>query len=99
MSLDRREYPYLAALLVPVVVVFAAFFLLPMAKLIAIGGSGEAGFREYLTVVNTPRHFESLVATVVLSATVTLAGLFSKIIFVRGVIASATRFTSMRKSG
>lgn len=90
MSLDRREYPYLAALLVPVIVVFAAFFLFPMAKLIAIGGSGEAGFKEYLTVVNTPRHFESLVATVVLSATVTLAALV--ISTISGVFLERNRF-------
>lgn len=90
MSLDRREIPYLAALLVPVIVVFAAFFLLPMAKLIAIGGSGELGFEEYLTVLDTPRHFESLVATVVLSATVTLSALV--ISTISGVFLERNRF-------
>lgn len=91
MSLDRREYPYLAAFLIPALIVFAAFFLLPMTKLITIGGSGEAGFREYLTVINTPRHFESLVATVILSAATTLAALV--ISTISGVFLERNRFT------
>lgn len=62
-------------LILPAGIVFAAFFLLPMARLALVGASGPAGLAEYLSIVTTPRHFESLVATVVLSVTVTLAAL------------------------
>ncbi len=76
--------------MLPVVIVFSAFFLLPMAKLIVVGGSGETGLGEYLTVLNTPRHFESMVSTLVLSATVTLAALV--ISAVSGVFLERNRF-------
>jgi putative spermidine/putrescine transport system permease protein len=74
-AVERRELPYLAALIVPITTVFLAFFLLPMARLVGVGASGEAGVAEYLTFLTTPRHFESLVATLVLSAVVTVAAL------------------------
>ncbi|NNE24458.1 MAG: ABC transporter permease [Rhizobiales bacterium] len=90
MSLDRREIPFLAAMLIPVFVVFATFFLLPMAKLIVVAGSGENGMSEYLTVIRTPRHFESLVATVLLSAVTTLAALV--ISTISGVFLERNRF-------
>lgn len=67
--------PLLLCLILPAGIVFAAFFLLPMARLAVVGASGPAGVAEYLTIVTTPRHFESLVATVLLSVTVTLAAL------------------------
>lgn len=90
MSLDRREIPYLAAMLIPAFIVFATFFLLPMAKLIVLAGSGENGLGEYLTILNTPRHFESMVATVVLSATTTIAALIVSTI--SGVFLERNRF-------
>ncbi len=90
MSLDRREIPYLAAMLIPAFIVFATFFLLPMAKLIVLAGSGEKGLGEYLTILTTPRHFESLVATVLLSATTTIAALI--ISTISGVFLERNRF-------
>jgi putative spermidine/putrescine transport system permease protein len=44
-----------------------------MARLLAVGASGEMGISAYWAVVTDPRYFSSLVSTVVLSATVTLA--------------------------
>lgn len=90
MTLERREYPYLAIFLIPAFVVFVTFFLLPMAKLVMIAGSGPSGFMEYLTVIRTPRHFESLVATVLLSAATTLAAL--AISTISGVFLERNRF-------
>ena len=89
-----NEYPRLFVLMLPVAIVFSAFFLLPMAKLILIGGSGENGFSEYLTVFYTPRHFESLVATLILSASVTLAALVVSTI--SGVFLVRNRFPGRR---
>ena len=77
-------------MLIPVFVVFATFFLLPMAKLVVVAGSGENGMSEYLTVIRTPRHFESLVATVLLSAVTTLAALV--ISTISGVFLERNRF-------
>ncbi len=77
-------------MLIPAFVVFATFFLLPMAKLIVLAGSGENGLRESLTILTTPRHFESLVATVLLSATTTIAALI--ISTISGVFLERNRF-------
>ncbi len=77
-------------MLIPVFVVFATFFLLPMARLVLVAGSGENGMSEYLTVIRTPRHFESLIATVLLSAVTTLAALV--ISGISGVFLERNRF-------
>ena len=90
MSPDRREIPFLAAMMIPTAVVFAAFFILPMAKLVVVAGSGENGMSEYLTALRTPRHLESLIATIVLSATTTLAALV--ISTISGVFLERNRF-------
>ena len=90
MTLERREYPYLAIFLIPAFVVFVTFFLLPMAKLVMVAGSGPSGFMEYLTVIRTPRHFQSLVATVLLSGATTLAAL--AISTISGVFLERNRF-------
>lgn len=73
--MERREYPYLAILVLPVLVVSSAFFLLPMARLLAVAASGPEGLNAYFAILTTPRYFESLVATIALSASVTLVTL------------------------
>jgi putative spermidine/putrescine transport system permease protein len=88
--MKHTEYPRLFLMMLPVAIVFATFFLLPMARLVLIGGAGETGFSEYLTVFNTPRHFESLVATLILSASVTLAAVV--ISAISGVFLERNRF-------
>jgi putative spermidine/putrescine transport system permease protein len=71
-------------LLAPALAVFGAFWLLPLARLAAVGWSGPEGFGAYLAVVTHAAYFRSLVSTVVLSFGVTavtlvisgIAGLF-----------------------
>lgn len=69
------EAPLHAALIAPAAAVFAAFFLIPLARLFLIGGSGEDGWAAYATVLTDPRHLDSLLSTLLLSAGVTVATL------------------------
>lgn len=62
-------------LLLPLLALTAAFFVLPMARLVLVGGSGEQGLAAYAAILVTPRYREALVATVLLSALVTAAAL------------------------
>ena len=73
MKPDQRESLRHIALLLPALTIFSAFWLLPMARLLAVGASGEMGISAYWAVVTDARYFSSLVSTVVLSATVTVA--------------------------
>ncbi len=68
-SSNRRRALLLA---VPALVVFAAFWLLPMARLAQVGASGPDGIAAYFAVVTNPRYFASLVSTVLLSAAVSV---------------------------
>jgi putative spermidine/putrescine transport system permease protein len=58
-------------LFLPCLTISAAFFLLPMAYLLSLGAQGEKGMMAYVTILAEPRHFESLVYTLVLSIAVT----------------------------
>lgn len=84
---DRRRALLLA---VPALAVFAAFWLLPMARLVHVGASGPEGARAYLAVVTNPRYFRSLLSTVGLSAGVTVATL--AISLVAGMFLQRNRF-------
>ena len=84
---DRRRAILLA---VPALVVFAAFWLLPMARLVHVGASGPTGARAYLAVVTDARYFRSLVSTVALSAGVTVATV--AIALVAGMFLQRNRF-------
>jgi putative spermidine/putrescine transport system permease protein len=88
--MERRELPNLMILVVPVVAIFAAFFLLPMGRLVVVAGSGEEGTDAYIAFLTTPRYFESLIATIVLSVSVTLATLV--ISTISGVFLERNRF-------
>ncbi|MDR3439661.1 ABC transporter permease [Telmatospirillum sp.] len=74
----------------PAVVVFGAFWLLPMARLAVFAAGGQLGWAAYLAVVTHPRYLESLISTVVLSAAVTAATL--AIGGIAGVFLSRHRF-------
>ena len=63
----------LGACLAPAAAVFGAFWLLPMAWLAMLPAS--KGWQTYFAVLTDPRYLESLVNTLVLSLTVTLATL------------------------
>ena len=78
--MTRREYPKLFLLILPVGIVFTVFFVLPMVRLAFVGGTGEHGFFAYLTLATTPRHFESMIATVLLSICVTIVALIISLI-------------------
>ena len=64
-----------AALILPAAIVATAFFVLPMARLALVGAGGEDGLAAYLSVLTNPRHRETLVATVILAASVTASTL------------------------
>jgi putative spermidine/putrescine transport system permease protein len=89
-GLDRRDRPWLVVLMLPVLVVFSAFFLLPMARLIAVGAGGPAGLAAYAAIVGEPRYFRSLLSTLVLAAVVT--GLTLIIATIAGVFLQRNTF-------
>jgi len=84
---DRRRA---LALAVPALAVFAAFWLLPMARLAQVGASGPDGFAAYFAVVTNAAYFRSLASTVALSAGVTLATLV--LALVTGIFLQRNRF-------
>ena len=73
--MKHRKYLYLFLLLIPTVIVFTAFFIVPMGRLAVVGSTGEGGFAAYTSMLTTPRHFESMIATVLLSVGVTATAL------------------------
>lgn len=71
----RRENTTLLALLLPAGAFFGAFFLLPLARLFLVGGSGRDGFTTYATIITDRNHFASLMATLALAAATTVVTL------------------------
>ncbi|QDO97035.1 ABC transporter permease subunit [Ferrovibrio terrae] len=73
----QRETRRLILLLLPAGIFFSAFFLIPMAELFLIGGSGkEHGWAAYAAIITNANYFNSLLATLavaVLTTIVTLA--------------------------
>ncbi len=80
----------LLVMVLPAIVVVAAFFLLPLARLAVVGGTGRAGLQAYLAVLTTPNYFSALVSTVVLAVAVTVATL--AIAGIAGVFLERNRF-------
>ena len=77
-------------MILPAAIVFAAFFLLPMARLVMVGAGGPAGLAAYGVIVTEPRYLRSLVSTVVLAALVTALTLV--IATIAGVFLQRNRF-------
>ena len=71
----RRETQILTFLLLPAGIFFAGFFLLPMARLFFIGGSGATGWAAYAAIVTDANYFQALVATLGVAAATTAATL------------------------
>ncbi len=94
MTPTHRESIRHLALLLPALIIFSAFWLLPMARLVAVGASGEMGVAAYWAVVTNPRYFSSLVSTVALSASVTFATLI--IAGISGMFLQRNRFSGRR---
>jgi putative spermidine/putrescine transport system permease protein len=87
LSKDRFT---LIALLLPAAVVFVAFFLLPLANLFVIGGTGSMGWAAYTAVLTEPRYASSLISTVLLAGATTIATLV--ISGISGVFLTRNRF-------
>jgi len=81
-------------LILPAGIVFAAFFLLPLAKLFIIGAGGKDGLAAYAAIVTDRNYRASLFATLLLSAGVTVATL--AISSIAGVFLSRNRFPFRR---
>src|SRR5688572_3224670 len=71
----RHEVRLLILLLLPAGVFFGAFFLLPMARLFLIGGTGQTGWAAYAAIVTDANYFASLVSTLGVAAATTAATL------------------------
>jgi putative spermidine/putrescine transport system permease protein len=61
--------------LIPLAVVTVAFFVLPMARLVATGATGPSGLAAYAAILTEPRYRATLINTVVLAAATTAATL------------------------
>ena len=61
--------------LLPLAVVTAAFFLLPMARLVMTGAGGPQGFAGYLAILTEPRYRATLINTVLLATATTVVTL------------------------
>ncbi len=94
MTPTHRESFRHLALLLPALIIFSAFWLLPMARLVAVGTGGEMGVAAYWAVVTNPRYFSSLVSTVALSASVTFVTLI--IAGISGMFLQRNRFFGRR---
>jgi putative spermidine/putrescine transport system permease protein len=61
--------------LLPLAAVTAAFFLLPMARLVVTGAEGPQGMAGYLAILTEPRYRATLINTILLAAATTIATL------------------------
>lgn len=71
--MSLKAFLYLS--LLPLAIVVTAFFLVPMAQLMFVGGTGKLGLAAYAAILTDHRYRETLINTVVLSAAVTAAAL------------------------
>jgi len=69
--MSHRSFVWLC--LLPLVALTAAFFLVPMARLLVTGADGPHGVAEYLAVLTEPRYRATLINTVLLATATTVA--------------------------
>src|SRR5262249_2880121 len=62
-------------MILPAALVFLAFFVLPLVRLVLAGGAGPGGWAGYGVALAAARHLMSLAETLLLSTAVTLATL------------------------
>lgn len=86
----QNETRRLILLLLPAGIFFGAFFLLPMAQLFFIGGSGKTGWAAYAAIVTNPNYFSSLLSTLAVAAATTVLTLL--ISGISGVFLQRHRF-------
>jgi putative spermidine/putrescine transport system permease protein len=75
---------------VPLATLVTAFFLLPMARLIVVGASGDKGLAAYAAILLDSRYRSTLINTVLLAAATTLATLV--IATISGIFLQRHRF-------
>lgn len=85
-----RETPLLLFLIAPAMAIFAAFWLLPIGRLVLLGASGEHGLATYLEVLVTQRYLFTLFLTAALAAGVTMVTLV--ICVISGVFLARAHF-------
>jgi putative spermidine/putrescine transport system permease protein len=73
LTLSHRSF--LRLCLLPLTAVAAAFFVLPMLKLVIAGANGETGLWAYAAIFTEPRYRTTLVNTVLLAGATTAASL------------------------
>jgi putative spermidine/putrescine transport system permease protein len=71
--MSHRSFVWLC--LLPLAVVTAAFFLLPMVRLVVTGAEGPQGLAGYLAILIEPRYRATRINTVLLAAATTLGTL------------------------
>jgi putative spermidine/putrescine transport system permease protein len=71
--MSNRSFVWLC--LLPLAAVTAAFFLLPMARLVVTGAEGPQGAAGYLAILTEPRYRATLINTVLLAAATTVVTL------------------------
>ena len=81
---------FLRLCLLPLTVVVTAFFVLPMARLVVTGWSGNLGATAYAAILLEPRYRATLINTVVLAAATTVVTLV--IATVSGLFLQRQRF-------
>ena len=64
-GIAQNDRLWLVALMVPAAIVFIAFFLLPLARLFLIGGTGALGWAAYVAAFTEPRYLRSMISTAV----------------------------------
>jgi len=74
----------------PAAIFIAAFFLLPMAKLFAVGASGSMGFAAYAAILTEPGYLNALVSTLGVATATTFATLL--IAGIAGLFLERNRF-------
>ena len=66
---------FISLCLLPLALVVMAFFVLPMTRLIVVGGTGDLGIGAYAAILLEPRYRATLINTVLLAAATTVATL------------------------
>jgi len=89
ISMSRINFVRLC--LVPLALVTTAFFLVPMARLMIVGGSGPSGLAAYAAILTEPRYRATLINTIALSAATTAVTLV--IATVAGLFLQRNRFS------
>jgi len=88
LSMRPKTFAWLC--LLPLAIVVLAFFVLPMLRLMIVGGSGPQGVAAYAAILTEPRYRATLINTVVLAAATTIVSLV--VATIAGLFLQRTRF-------